>query len=118
MKVDSRRVVLRISYKVRVHHILAFEQIFMDEIAPLIPSHGLRFLGIWRTLVGPVGEYMELWEFESMTDFDRRWNALMNDPRLLEVFEKTGPMVEEENFTLLAPVGGQPEQNPRRRDLV
>ena len=44
-----------------------------------------------------------MWEFDSLAEFDERWRALMSDPRLQEIFEVTGPMVEEERLTIYEP---------------
>lgn len=97
-------VLLKVTYRLRAHHMLQFERIFNSEIMPVVREHGLKFKGLWRTVVGEVGEYMELWEFDSMAEFDERWRGLFTDPQLLKVFETTGPMVEGERFTLLEPV--------------
>lgn len=97
-------VLLKVSYRLRAHHMAEFERIFAEQIQPLINQHGLRFRGLWRTLVGEVGEYLELWEFASLAEYDERWRRLLNDPQLQEIFQTTGPMVEGERFTLLEPV--------------
>jgi hypothetical protein len=70
---------------------------------PLIREHGFRFWGIWRTIVGDAQEYLELWEFDSLAEFDQKWRHLMDDPRLKEIFVITGEMVENENLTLFEP---------------
>lgn len=103
-------ILLQITYRLRAHHVPHFEKIFEEQIVPLIKEHGLRFLGIWRTIVGEVGGYVELWEFDSVADFDKNWHGLLTDPRLLKIFETTGPMVENEKFTLLEPVLKQLQQ--------
>lgn len=97
-------MLLRVSYRVRAHQIDRFEEIFARRVMPLIERHGLRFKGIWKTVVGNVGEFMELWEFESMSAFERQWGDLMRDPDLQEIFQETGPMVEAEKFSLFEPV--------------
>ena len=97
-------VVLQVTYRVRAHHMRAFEAIFRDEILPLVQEHGLRLRGFWRTLVGPAGQYVEWWDFDSMSEFEARWRAVMEDPRLEKIFERTGPMVDDEEFRLLEPV--------------
>ncbi|HEX4947906.1 MAG TPA: NIPSNAP family protein [Blastocatellia bacterium] len=97
-------ILLKVTYRVRAHHLPEFERIFETQIKPLIVAHGLRFGGLWRTLVGEVGEYLELWEFASLAEFDEQWHKLLTDPRLLAIFQLTGPMVEGEKFTLLEPV--------------
>lgn len=97
-------VLLKVSYRVRAHHIALFEAAFRDRIMPIVRERGLRLRGFWKTLVGNAGEYLELWDFDSLAEFEREWSGLMQDPRLLEVFQNTGPMVEEENFSLLEPV--------------
>ncbi|MFN7946930.1 MAG: NIPSNAP family protein [Blastocatellia bacterium] len=94
-------VLLRITYRLRAHHMPQFEKIFAEEITPLIREHGLQFKGIWRTVVGSVGEYMELWDFDSVADFDERWRSLIGDARLQLIFERTGPMVEDEKWSLM-----------------
>ncbi len=96
-------VLLKVTYRLRAHLMAQFEEIFGEEILPLVREHQLNFKGIWRTLVGEVGEYMELWEFDSVADFEVQWKKLTSDPRLQQVFERTGPTVEGERFTLLEP---------------
>ncbi|MBL8203550.1 MAG: NIPSNAP family protein [Blastocatellia bacterium] len=99
-------VLLKVTYRLRAHQMAEFEHIFADRILPLIQAHNLRFQGIWRTLVGEVGEYLELWEFNSLAEFDEQWRKLLQDPQLLEIFQITGPMVEGERFVLLEPALG------------
>lgn len=94
-------IFLKVSYRVRAHQVDEFERIFAATVLPVAREHRLTLLGIWKTLVGPVGEYLELWVFESVQDFEDRWPAFLRDPRLQEAFKTTGPMVEEENFMLL-----------------
>lgn len=97
-------VILKVSYRVRLHHLAEFEKQFRMRLMPLITEHGLPFRGLSRALVGNAGEYLELWEFQSMADFERSWKRLMADPRLLDIFQTTGPMVEDENYALFEPV--------------
>ena len=82
----------------------AFEKLFTKEILPLTRRHDLNLLGFWRTLVGNTGEYLELWEFKSVADFELSWKALLEDPELQLIFQRTGPMVEAETFSLLEAV--------------
>ena len=96
-------VLLKISYKLRAHHVAEYDRTFAERTLPLIREHGFRFWGIWRTIVGEAQEYLELWEFDSVAEFDQRWRGLMADPRLQEIFETTGPMVEDERLSLLEP---------------
>jgi hypothetical protein len=97
-------VILKISYKLRAHHVAEYEHTFATQTLPLIRAHGLRFQGIWRTLVGEAQEYLEIFEFDSISQFDEQWRKLMADPRLHELFKTTGPLVEDERLTLLEPV--------------
>lgn len=98
-------VLLKITYRLRAHHMAEFEQIFQAQIMPLAQAYQLHCQGLWRTLIGDVGEYMELWEFASLAEFDVQWRKLFADVRLQEIFKTTGPMVEGEKFALLEPVG-------------
>ena len=76
-------ILLRVSYKVRTHQASRFEEIFAEQVRPLISKHGLAFRGIWKTMVGDVGEYMEIWEFENLMEFEQKWGALMQDPEMV-----------------------------------
>jgi len=97
-------VLFKVSYRLRAHHVATYERVFAEQTLPLIQAHGLNFRGIWRSLVGDAQEYLELFEFESLADFEARWRALGADPRLHEIFAITGPLVEDEKFTLFDPV--------------
>jgi antibiotic biosynthesis monooxygenase (ABM) superfamily enzyme len=96
-------VLLKISYKLRAHHVAEYEHTFATQTLPLIREHGFRFWGIWRTIVGDAQEYLEIFEFDSVADFDARWRALAADPRLQEIFKVTGPLVEDERLFLFEP---------------
>ena len=96
-------VLLKISYKLRAHHVAEYDRTFAERTLPLIREHGFRFWGIWRTIVGDAQEYLELWEFDSIVEFDEKWRKLASDPRLQEIFKITGPMVEDEKLTLFEP---------------
>jgi len=97
-------ILLKVSYRVRAHHIPAYEEVFTSHVMSLIQEYKFRFRGAWKTLVGDAGEYLELWEFDSVAQFESEWKKLMKDPRLLEIFQATGPMVEDENLSLLEPL--------------
>ncbi len=96
-------VLMKISYRLRAHHVETYDRVFAEHTLPLIREHGFRFWGIWRTIVGDAQEYLELWEFDSIAEFDEKWRGLMADPKLKEIFETTGPMVEDEKITLFEP---------------
>jgi hypothetical protein len=82
-----------------------FERILLKEVLPLAKTLRIQCNGVWRTLVGNVGEYLELWEFKTVEEYHRKWTALLRHPELQKVFEITGPIVEDEKFALLEPVG-------------
>jgi len=95
------KINLRVTYKISAHNISEFERIFLNEIFPLADKLGIPLSGFYRTLIGNTGEFMEIWNFESLGDFERKWPTLMNHPELINIFKITGPMVEDENFTIL-----------------
>jgi hypothetical protein len=53
-------LLLRVTYRLRAHHVAEYERVFAAETLPLIKEHGLNFRGIWRSLVGDAQEYLEL----------------------------------------------------------
>lgn len=56
---------------------------------------------MWKTLVGRAGEITEIWRFRDLSDYERKWKALMDDLRVVEIFETTGPMVKGEQLRLM-----------------
>ena len=99
-------VLLKISYRLRAHHVAEYDRTFAERTLPLIREHGFRFWGIWRSIIGDAQEYLELWEFDSIAEFDAKWRELTSDPRLKQIFEITGPMVEDERLTIFEPAVG------------
>ena len=99
---------LKVTYRVRAHHMASFEQLFAEQIVPLARKHDLELIGFWRTPVGRAGEYLELWRFGSVAEFERSWKQLLQDPELDGLFQRSGPMVEDETFALLESVDLSP----------
>ena len=66
-------VLLKISYKLHAHNVAEYDRTFAERTLPLIREHGFRFWGIWRSFVGDAQEYLELWEFDSVAEFDEKW---------------------------------------------
>ncbi|UCF38334.1 MAG: NIPSNAP family protein [Acidobacteriota bacterium] len=95
------KYVLRVTYRVRIDQAEQFERILLDEVVPLAKNLGIQFQGVWRTLVGNVGEYLELWEFDSLAEFETKWKALFEHPEFKRILQITGPMVEEERMAIL-----------------
>ena len=98
-------VFLRVTYTVRAQNLKTYKKALLEEVIPQALELGIQYVGAWKTVVGRVGEYMELWQFESMADFENRWPRLLEHPRIQQVFETTGPMVDDETFELIEPVG-------------
>lgn len=95
---------LKVKYRLRIHDMDRFEKILTTEVIPLAEDLGLNLSGVWRSFVGNVGEYLELWEFSSMEEFETDWKKLINHPKMQEIFKTTGPMVAEEAFSVYEPV--------------
>lgn len=107
-------VILKVTYRVRADAIAEFEDALLNRVVPLASRLGIRLKGIWRTLVGPVGEYLELWEFQSVADYEEKWKTLMNHAEIQEIFRKTGSIVSDEVFSLVEPVWPSSQQPPER----
>ncbi len=99
--------ILEVRYRLRAHNVKQFEEILTKQVIPLADELELKLLGVWKTFTGNVGEFVEHWEFDSLGEFEKDWPNLINDPRLQEIFQITGPMVEGETFVLLEPVRKQ-----------
>jgi hypothetical protein len=94
-------IILRVTYKIRAHEMTTFEGILVNQVIPLAEDLGIKFGGFYRTLIGNVGEYMEIWEFKSLAEYEKKWPVLLNHPDVQEIFKVTGPMVSDEMFTIL-----------------
>ena len=97
-------IYLQVTFHLEAQDVKRFESFYAEEFLPVIREHGFEAVGIFKTLVGRAGEITELWKFDDLADYDRKWKALMNDPRVEKIFETTGPMVKGESFKLMESV--------------
>lgn len=97
-------VYLQVTYNLEAQDVQRFETFYANEFLPVIREHGFEAVGMFKTLVGRAGEITELWKFDSLSDYESKWKALMGDVRLQRIFEITGPMVREESFKLMESV--------------
>ena len=94
-------VYLHVTFSLEAQDIVPFETFYAEKFLPVIREHGFKPVGIWKTLVGTAGEFTEIWEFQSLSDYERKWKALLEDPKVQEIFKTTGPMVHNETFKLM-----------------
>lgn len=97
-------IYLHVSFHLEAQDVARFETFYAEEFLPVIREHGFEAVGIFKTLVGPAGEVTEIWRFDDLADYERKWKALMKDPRVQKIFETTGPMVKGERFKLMESV--------------
>lgn len=97
-------VYLHVTYHLEAQDVGRFERFFSESFLPVIRDHGFEAVGIFKTLVGPAGEFTEIWKFEDLSDYERKWKSLTEDPRVQKIFETTGPMVKNETFKLMESV--------------
>lgn len=100
---------LMVRFEVALHETTTYEDLFSRDFMPLIREHGLDLVGAFRTIVGEAGEYHELWRFDDMADFEKKWKALFADPRTRAVISRTGPLVKGEVSRLLEAAPFSPE---------
>lgn len=94
-------IVLKVTYVIEAHNEDEFEEILQDEVIPLAENLGIELGGLYKTVIGNAGEFVELWLFEGLSDYEKKWSLLVNHPSLKEIFKRTGPMVKHEKFQLL-----------------
>jgi len=94
-------VYLQVTYYLEAQDVSRFEQYYEETFWPVIREHGFEAMGMWKTLVGTAGEFTEIWQFDDLADYERKWKALMDDPRVAAIFETTGPMVKGERMKLM-----------------
>ena len=54
----------------------------MEKLMPVFEKAGIKVIGLWTTFIGLNGEFVYLLEYESMTDYDKKWASLLGDPDL------------------------------------
>jgi NIPSNAP len=101
-------VYLHVTFRLEAQDVTKFESFYAASFLPVILEHGFEPVGIFKTLVGRAGELTEIWRFESLSDYERKWKALLADPRVESIFETTGPMVKDETFKLMESVSFVP----------
>lgn len=97
-------VYLQVTFHLEAQDVERFHTFYAQEFLPVILEHGFQAVGIFKTLVGPAGEVTEIWKFDDLADYERKWKALMDDRRVQKIFETTGPMVKNETFKLMESV--------------
>jgi hypothetical protein len=97
-------VYLHATFHLEAQDIARFESFYAQTFWPVLRDHGFEPVGIFKTLVGRAGEFTEIWKFENLDDYGRKWKALNGDPRVQKIFETTGPMVQGERFKLMESV--------------
>lgn len=97
-------VYLHVTFHLEAQDVARFEAFYADAFLPVIREHGFEPVGIFKTLVGRAGELTEIWRFRNLEDYKSKWDGLLADPRVQEIFETTGPMVKGETFKLMESV--------------
>jgi hypothetical protein len=97
-------VYLHVTFHLEAQDVSRFEAFYAETFWPVIREHGFAPVGIFKTLVGVAGEFTEIWKFDSLEDYERKWKRLSSDPRVQRIFETTGPMVKGETFKLMESV--------------
>lgn len=97
-------IYLHVTFHLEAQDVQRFETFYADEFLPVILEHGFEAVGVFKTLVGRAGEMTEIWKFDDLSDYERKWKALTADPRVQKIFETTGPMVKGESFKLMESV--------------
>ena len=94
-------VYLHVTFNLEAQDVARFEAFYARQFLPIIREHGFEPLGIFKTLIGVAGEFTEIWQFEDLEDYERKWKALMGDSRVQTILDTTGPMVKGETFKLM-----------------
>jgi hypothetical protein len=100
-KSKMENIVLKVTYVIEAHNEDEFEEVLQNEVIPLAEKLGIELGSLYKTVIGTAGEFVELWLFDNLTDYEKKWSLLINHPKIKEIFKRTGPMVKNEKFQLL-----------------
>ena len=100
----ARRPALRFS---EVHYHPAgdgdgeFIEVFNRLAMPVLMQTLGHPLGFWTSLVGPQNQFVHLWGYDSLADYEARCRARDADPGMAEYFKATVGMIAEQETRLI-----------------
>ena len=80
-----------------------FMEVLSKEYVPASQKLGRKLVGQWRTLVGTLGEVINLWAFDDLAHMQRFQEAQQKDEEILKIGKRLVPLIAHETTKLLVP---------------
>ena len=74
-----------------------YAQLIQEKGLPLFKEAGGRMVGWWTTMVGDLYEHVTIWEYDSMTAFEKAGSILSKDDRFRQFVVKRDPLLNGED---------------------
>ena len=85
-----------------------FSDILEKEYLPLLEEHGGKLIASWRTIIGNCDEVTDIWQFESLGQFEKWRQSQSQDPKYMEVRKKIRSLVTSETLKMASPLPCSP----------
>ena len=85
-----------------------FNDIMEKEYLPIVEKHGAKLIAALRTTIGNVDEVTDVWEFESLEQFEGIRRSQFQDPEYMAVRGKIRALMTAETLKLASPLSCSP----------
>lgn len=91
-------------YSIAPRGMAEFLQHFNQLAMPLLMKHLGTPVGFYTTTVGTLNQFVHIWEYESLADYERRSNARDADPEFATYLQATKSLVVAQHNQIIKKV--------------
>jgi hypothetical protein len=82
-----------------------WSKIYEEHLLPPMNKHGQKLVGAWKTSIGTYDEVTDLYEFESLSEFERIRGELFKEPEIKKWVPRIWEIAGHEESKILVPLG-------------
>ena len=80
----------------------------LEKLMPLRERYDMKVVGLWTTPIGRMQHVVQLLEYESLADLEKKRAAWNQDQDFLNLIASTEPCIQYEDISILAPTAHSP----------
>jgi hypothetical protein len=96
-------IYLEASIKVAPGKMNEFMEVFSKEYVSASEKLGRKLTAQWRTIVGTLDEFVDLWAYDDLAHMQRFQEARKKDEEIIKAGERLRSLIAYETIRLLAP---------------
>lgn len=104
-------------YTIALRRMPEFIEVFNRLAMPVLMQTLGHPLGFWTSLVGPQNQFVHLWGYDDLADYERRCHARDTHPDFPAYLAASGHLITAQETRLIKAVG-MPGWLPRAGDLT